>query len=63
MPERGLLPYQRLRHVIEQAGRPLLNVLLDPGFGLRIPRFPLLGGSVKVPEQVVDGLLILLIHT
>ncbi len=49
--------------MIEQAGRPLLNVLLDPGFGLPIQRSPLRGGPVKVPEQVVDGLLILLIHT
>jgi hypothetical protein len=41
----------------------LLNVLLDPGLGLRIPRSRLRGGPVEVPEQVVDGLLILLIHT
>jgi hypothetical protein len=49
--------------VIEQAGRPLLNVLLDPGLGLRIPRSRLRYGLVKVLEQVVDGLLILLVHT
>ena len=63
LPERSLLPHERLRHVVEQAGRSLLNVLLDPGLGLPIPRSPLRGGPVQVPEQVVDGLLILLIHT
>jgi hypothetical protein len=63
LPERGLLSDQRLRHVIEQTRRPLLNVLLDPGLGLRIPRPCLPGGPVQVLEQVVDGLLILLIHT
>jgi hypothetical protein len=60
--ERGLLTHQRLRHVIEQAGRPLLNVPLDPGLGPRIPQSRLRRGLVKVLEQVVDGLLILLIH-
>jgi hypothetical protein len=63
LPERGLLPDQRLRHVVEQAGRPLLDVLLDPGLGLPIPRSRLRGGPVQVLEQIVDGLLILLIHT
>ena len=63
LPERSLLSHERLRHVVEQAGRSLLNVLLDPGLGLPIPRSPLRGGPVQVPEQVVDGLLILLIHT
>ena len=41
----------------------MLDVLLDPGLGLPIPRARLPGGPVKVLEQVVDGLLILLIHT
>jgi hypothetical protein len=41
----------------------LLNVLLDPGLGLRISRSRLRGGPGKVLEQAVDGLLILLIHT
>jgi hypothetical protein len=63
LPDRSLLPHQRLRYLIEQAGRPLLKVLLDPGVGLRIPRSPCRGGLVKVLEQVVDGLLILSIHT
>jgi hypothetical protein len=63
LPERSLLPDQRLRHVIEQTGRPLLNVLLDPGLGLRIPRSRLRGGPVEVLEQVIDGLLILSVHT
>jgi hypothetical protein len=48
--------------VIEQAGRSLLNVLLDPGLGLRVRWSRLRGGLVKVLEQVVDGLLILLVH-
>jgi hypothetical protein len=38
-------------------------MLLDPGLGLLIARSRLRGGPVQVPEQVVDGLLILLIHT
>jgi hypothetical protein len=38
-----LLRHQRLRHVIEQARWPLLDVLLDPGFRLGIPRPGLLG--------------------
>jgi hypothetical protein len=63
LPERGLLRHERLRHVVEQAGRPLLNMLLDPGLGLPVPRSALRGGPVQVLEQVVDGLLILLIHT
>jgi hypothetical protein len=49
--------------VIEQAGRPLLYVLLDPGLGLGIPRSRPRGGLVKVLEQVVNGPLILLVHT
>jgi len=63
LPERSLLAHHRLCHVIEQAGRPLLYVLLDPGLGLRIPRSSLRGGPVKVLEQVIDGLLILSVHT
>jgi hypothetical protein len=57
-----MLRHERLRHVIEEAGRPLLKVLLDPGFGLRISRFGLPCRFVKVLEQLIDGLLILLVH-
>lgn len=62
LPERSLLPDQRLRHLIEQARRALLNVLLDPGFGIRIARSCLRGRPLKMLEQVVDSLLILLVH-
>ena len=56
-------PDQRLRHLIGQARRPLLDVLLDPGLGARVRRPRLAGGLVEVLKQVVDGLLILLVHT
>jgi hypothetical protein len=39
--EGGLLAYQRLCHVIEQAWRALLELLLDPGLGVWIARSPL----------------------
>jgi hypothetical protein len=57
-----MLRHERLRHVIEEAGRPLLKVLLDPGFGPRISRSGLPCRFVKVLEQLIDGLLVLLVH-
>ena len=62
LPERGLLPHQRLRHLVNQARRVPLDVLLDPGLGLRISRSRVRGGLGEVLEQVVDGLLILSVH-
>src|SRR5690349_17815728 len=62
LPERGLLPHQRLGHLVDQGGRPLLDVLPDPGVGLRIRRSCLRGGLIEMLEQVVDGLLILSVH-
>jgi hypothetical protein len=56
-----LLCHERLRHVVKEAGRPLLKVLLDPGFGLRISRSRL-RPLVQVLEQLIDGLLVLLVH-
>jgi len=41
----------------------LLDVLLDPGLGARVRRPRLGDGLVEVLKQVVDGLLILLVHT
>jgi hypothetical protein len=62
LPERGLLPHQRLGHLVDQGGRPLLNVLPNPGLSLLVRRSRLRSGLVKVLEQVVDGLLILSVH-
>jgi hypothetical protein len=63
LPERSLLPYQPLRHLIKQAGRSRLDVLPDSGLGFPVARSRLGGGLVQMLEQVVDGLPVLLVHT
>ena len=60
--ERMMLRHKCLRHVVEQAGRCLLEVLLEQGRALRIPRSGLRRRFVKLLEQLIDGLLILLVH-
>jgi hypothetical protein len=58
----ALLADERLGHLVQQAGRTLLDVLLDPGLGLRIPWSGLRGDLRQVLKQVIDGLLVLLVH-
>jgi hypothetical protein len=45
-----------------QPGRSLPDVLLDERLGLGVPGPGLFGRLVEVPEQVVDGLLVWLVH-
>jgi hypothetical protein len=62
LAERSLLAHQCLCHLVHQAGRIPLDVLLDPGLGPRIPWSCLGGGLVKVLKQVINGLLVLSVH-
>ena len=52
MPERGLLTDQPLGHLVEQPGRPGLDVLPDPGVGFVITVKP--GDWVEAGEPIAS---------
>jgi branched-chain amino acid transport system permease protein len=62
LPDGGLLRHERLRHLVDQPRRRLLDMALDQRLSVRVPWPRLLRGPVQVLEQLIDRLLVLLVH-